>query len=125
MVIARHRTAKQRGTVFVELAVAMAVLVIAMLPLAFAATSDARELRATYQKAIAREIVDGEMEVLAAGEWQQVAEGTHPYTVHAGAVTNLPAGDFQISKTANLLRLEWRPAKKIGIGKIVREVKLK
>jgi hypothetical protein len=125
MVIARHARAKERGTVFAEMAVAMAVLVIAMLPLAFAATSDARDLRLTYQKAIAREIVDGEMEVLAGGEWRRIAEGIHPYTIHAAAVTNLPPGNFQISKTSNLLRLEWRPAKKIGIGTIAREVKLK
>jgi len=116
---------KQRGTLMAEMIVAMGVLVIAMLPLAFAATSDARQLRATYQKAIAREILDGEIEFLAAGEWQHVPEGVHDYVIHANAATNLPPGNFRISRTSNILRLEWRPEKKLGFGTLAREVKLK
>jgi hypothetical protein len=126
MVITRPSAiAKQRGTLMAEMITAMGVLVIAMLPLAFSATSDARQLRTTYQKAIAREILDGEMEILAAGEWQQIPEGVRDYAVHANAATNLPAGNFRISRTANILRLEWRPEKKVGIGTLAREVKLK
>ncbi|MGZ4986420.1 MAG: type IV pilus modification PilV family protein [Limisphaerales bacterium] len=117
--------AKQRGTLMAEMIVAMGVLVIAMLPLAFSATSDARQLRTTYQKAIAREILDGEIELLAAGEWQHVPEGIHEYVMHANAATNLPPGEFRSFRTANVLRLEWRPAKKMGMGTLVREVKLK
>ncbi len=121
----RSSKAQQRGALIAEMIVAMGVLVIAMLPLAFSANSDARQLRTTYQKAIAREVLDGEIELLAAGEWQQVPEGTHDYAVHANAATNLPPGDFRISRTANVLRLEWRPANKMGIGTLAREVKLK
>src|SRR5436190_16457944 len=108
-----------------ELIVAMAVLVIAMLPLSFAALSNARELRTTYQKAIANEILDGEAEILAAGAWQQIDEGTHVYNIHANAATNLPPGEFQISRTGNVIRLQWKAIKKIGLGTISREVKIK
>ena len=126
MVITKSSSkSKQRGTLMAEMIVAMGVLVIAMLPLAFSANSDARQLRTTYQKAIAREILDGEIELLAAGEWQKVPEGTHDYVVHANAATNLPPGDFRSSRTANVLRLEWRPTKNMGIGTLAREVKLK
>jgi Tfp pilus assembly protein PilV len=115
---------KQRGAIMAELIVAMSVLVIAMLPLSYAAISNTRELRTTYQKAIATEIVDGEIEILAADTTQQIEQGTNTYDVHANAATNLPPGQFQISRNGNLVRLQWTSAKKIGIGPIVREVRI-
>lgn len=119
------RNATQRGALIAELIVAMAMLVIAMLPLAYAATSDAHQLRTTYQKAIAREILDGEMEMLAAGAWQNIPEGVHDYSVTANAKTNLPPGNFRVSRKASVLRLEWIPTQKTGIGTLSREVKIK
>lgn len=116
---------RQRGSLIAEIVVAMGVLVIAILPLAYAATSDAHRLRATYQKAVAREILDGEIELLASGGWQHISEGIHEYKVTANAATNLPAGNFHVSRNGNILRLEWRSAKKGGIGNLSREVKLK
>lgn len=107
-----------------EMVMAMAVLVIALLPLSFVSFSNARDLRATYQKAVATEIIDGEFEILAAGGWQQVLEGTHNYTVHATSATNLPPGEFLISRTAKVVRLQWKATKKLGIGTIAREVKI-
>lgn len=108
-----------------ELIVAMAVLVIAMLPLSFAALSNARELRATYQKAVANEILDGEIEILAAGAWRQLPEGTNNYEIRANAVTNLPPGQFQVSRTGSVVRLQWKATKKLGLGTLSREVKIK
>lgn len=126
MVIAKSQSrVRQKGAILAELIIAIAVLVIGMLPLAFAATSDARQLRTTYQKAIVREIVDGEIEVLAAGGWKQVQEGTHDYVVRANAASNLPPGNFRIIRNQNLLRLEWQPGKKTGIGVVAREVRIK
>jgi hypothetical protein len=113
-----------RGVIMAELIVAMGVLVIAMLPLAFAATSDAHQFRTTYQNAIAREILDGEMELLSAGAWQGVPEGIHEYAVHANAATNLPPGNFRTVRTESVLRLEWRPTKKTGVGTQAREIKI-
>jgi Tfp pilus assembly protein PilV len=115
---------KQRGAIMAELIVAMSVLVIAMLPLSYAAISNIRELRTTYQKAVATEIVDGEIEILAADPALQLPQGTNTYDVHANAATNLPPGQFQISRDGNLVRLQWTSAKKIGIGPIVREVRI-
>jgi hypothetical protein len=82
-------------------------------------------LRAEYFRGTAMEIVDGEMEVLAAGEWRDFSEGSQPYTVHARAATNLPPGHFQLTKTGNHLRLEWTSNHRQGIGTIVREVTIK
>lgn len=125
MVIQTHRLAKQRGMLMTEMVMAMSILVIAMLPLAYSSKSDARLFKATYQRAVAMEIVDGEMEILAAGAWHDFPEGTHPYSVHARSAANLPAGQFQLTRTGQHLRLEWASAKKQGIGPVVREAAVK
>jgi hypothetical protein len=111
--------------IIVEVVVAMAILLIAFVPLACAFLADAKVLRVTYQRAVAMEIVDGEMEILAAGAWHDLQEGSAPYSVHANAATNLPSGQFLLTRNANHLRLEWSAAKPSGIGHIVREVTVK
>jgi hypothetical protein len=125
MVIGAHRQTKNSGLLMVELAVAMAMLLIAMLPLAYGFHSDANLLRATYQRAVAVEIVDGEIEILAAGDWRNFPEGLSPYPVQAKAAANLPPGQFKLTRRGNHLRLEWAPAKKSGVGTVVREVVVK
>jgi len=125
MVIRTSQFSKQRGIVMAEMVMAMAILIFAMLPLGFSANSDARLFRATYQRAVAMEIVDGEMEILAVGAWRNVAEGAHPYTVHADAAANLPPGQFLLTRTGQHLCLEWVSTKKQGIGPVVREVNVK
>ena len=122
MVIRPDRQLKPRGMVLIELVVAMAILAIALLPLGYAAGSTARRLRANYQRAVAVEIVDGEMEILAAGEWRAFPEGAQPYTIHAKAAASLPPGHFQFTRAGNHLRLEWSSTEKRGIGAVVREV---
>jgi hypothetical protein len=109
----------------VEMTMAMAILVIAIFPLAYSTHKEARYFRATYQRAVAMEIVDGEMEILVAGDWRTLPEGTQPWRVPARAAQNLPPGQFLLTRTGNHLRLEWSAAEHKGIGRIVREVTLK
>jgi hypothetical protein len=90
-----------------ELVIGMAILVIAVLPIGYSLVNDARALRSTYQRTVAMEIVDGEMEILAAGQWHSVPEGTNIYPVHALAATNLPPGQFKLARTGNHLQLKW------------------
>lgn len=121
----RSRKAKCRAMLTAELIMAMAILVIAVLPIGYSLIVDTRFLKANYQHSVAMEIVDGEMEILAAGEWRSVPEGTHPYPVHAAAAANLPPGQFQLTRTGNYLRLEWNSNLHRGIGGVVREVTVK
>ena len=58
---------RQRGSLMVELLVALAILTGVLLPLAYSFVSERRLARSAYQRAVAMEIVDGEMEVLLAG----------------------------------------------------------
>ena len=109
----------------VELLVAMALVAGALLPLAYSLASERRLVRATYQRAVAMEIVDGEMEVLAAGAWPAQSAGAHEYPIHAIAATNLPPGRFLLTVQGSKARLEWRPSVKMHGGAVVREVTVK
>ena len=60
-----------------ELLAAIALLAIAVLPLGYSITSERTLARSHYERAVAMEIVDGEIEVLAAGEWRAFSPGTH------------------------------------------------
>jgi hypothetical protein len=125
MVINTRQHSQRGAVILIELIMAIGIILIAMFPLAFSIGSDSRAFRATYQRAVAMEIVDGEMEILAAGAWRSLPEGTHPYPIQANAATNLPAGQFQFTRTGQHLRLQWTSDKKLGIGPVVREVTVK
>jgi hypothetical protein len=106
----------------IELLVAMAILSGILLPIAYSVAAERRFARATYQRAVAVEIVDGEMEALADGGWRGFTNGVIDYSVHARAATNLPPGRFTLTMTPQKVRLEWRPNVKQHGGSVVREV---
>ena len=108
-----------------DLMVGLAIFALAMLPLAVSFSHEMRIVRASYWRAVALEVVDGEMEILAAGEWQAFADGKSGYAVKAPAATNLPPGRFEFTKSGNRLRLEWQPVERNGVGAVVREVMVK
>jgi hypothetical protein len=114
-----------RGFLMVDLLVGMAILTLAITPLAFTFVYERHLLHAEYLRAVAVEIVDGEMEILAAGEWQAFPEGSRAYTVHARAAAGLPPGHFQLTRTGKHLRLEWKSDEPRGIGIVVREMTVK
>ena len=109
----------------VDLVVAMAILSLAIVPLGFSFARERQLLKIEYLRGVADEIVDGEMEILAAGDWKNFPDGAQNYTVHSQAAANLPPGHFQLTRTGNHLRLEWTPDKRQGIGTVVREVTVK
>ncbi len=116
---------RERGSLMVELLIAMALLTGALLPIAYSVGSEKRLARSVYQRAVAMEIVDGEAEVLAAGAWRQYPKGVSPYQVSALAATNLPPGRFVLTVETGKFRVEWIPAVKHHGGAVVREVMLK
>ncbi len=112
----------RRGFLMVDAVVAMAILSLAVVPLGFSFARERQVLKIEYYRSVANEIVDGEMEILAAGGWKNFPEGAQSYTVHANAAASLPPGHFQLTKTGNHLRLEWTPDKRQGVGPVAREV---
>ena len=111
----------QSGSLMIELAVAITLLIGALLPLAYSMAKERQLARATYQRAVALEIVDGETEILAAGGWREFAAGRQVYRVNARAATNLPQGDFWLTLESGKFRLEWQPTVKGHGGSVVRE----
>lgn len=105
----------------VEMLVAMSILVLVMIPISFSFLSEKQEFGIYYHRAIAVELVDGEMEILRAGQWRAFSDGTHPYTVQNPAATNLPPGRFVLTRQARHLRLEWVPSAKHEGGLVTRE----
>jgi hypothetical protein len=111
------------GMLTVDMIVAMGIMLLVLIPLSFSYLNEQKLLRAHYWHAISMEIVDGEMEVLAAGEWRSFPEGSQPYKVESPAARNLPPGKFTFSRRGDELRLEWQPEKKGNGGTVVREAK--
>jgi hypothetical protein len=104
--------------------VALAILSVALLPLAYGFSRERTLATSLYYRAVATEIVDGEVEVLQAGEWRAYPEGTQAYTVTAEAATNLPPGRFELVRSGKRLSLEWLPAGRWGGGRVRREIRL-
>jgi len=131
MVIPPNKTARrlqplqESGALMTELMIGMAILGIAIFPLAYSFAKEHQYLRSCYQRAVAIEIVDGEMEVLLAGDWRSFTNGVHTITPHALSATNLPPGTLQLTVADKTLRMEWRPSGKDQGGKVVREATAK
>jgi hypothetical protein len=115
---------RRAASLMIELVAAIALLTGALLPIAYSLASEKGLAHASYQRAIAMEIVDGEMEILAAGEWRAFPPGVQDYKVNSMAVTNLPPGRFILTLETNKARLEWQPSVKMHGGPVVRETSL-
>lgn len=115
---------KQSGMLMTDLIVAMGILVLTLIPLSFSFLSEQKASRAYYERAVAMEIVDGEMEKLAAGGWRDYPRGTQAYTVTGEAAKNLH-GTFTLTLNTERIRLEWIPEGKGHGGHVVREGRLR
>jgi hypothetical protein len=111
------------GFLEVDLIVGLAILTLAILPFGYSFAHERQALKAGYFRSVAVEVVDGEMEILAAGDWKNFPDGLQNYSVHDNA--QLPPGHFELTKTGNHLRLEWTADERKGIGAVVREITIK
>ena len=114
----------RRGALITEVVIAMGILTLAVLPLAFSFLREQKLTRAYYYRAIATEIIDGEMETLMAGEWRAFGGGSQVYPVRAEAAKNLPQGKFTLTLDGDRVRLEWLPEKSGKGGRVVREARV-
>lgn len=114
------KTRSDTGLLMVELLVAMAIIIIAIIPLAGLYMAEGRLARGYYYRSVAMEVVDGEMEVLLAGEWQAHPVSTTNYPLPEMVRSNLPAGNLSLTVTNRELRLEWTPVERGRGGAIIR-----
>lgn len=123
MVIQSAKTNSRRGVLQVDMLVAMALLFLAAIPLMCSFASDARALRIFYERAVAMECLDGEMEILAAGGWRNQAIGTNQITLSGAAAKNLQPATALLIREIKSVRLEWRPDGRAAQS-LIREVNL-
>jgi hypothetical protein len=115
---------RRSAFITIELIIALSIFTVAMLPVAFSTLQERRLARAYYFRAVALELVDGEMEALFAGEWRSLSQGRQKFTVRGEAASSLPPGQFLLTLGDHRLRLEWQPAGRGQGGAVVREVNL-
>ncbi len=116
---------RTRGFLEVDMVIGLAILTLAIVPLGYSFARERQVLKMEYARSVANEIVDGEMEILAAGAGRDLPDGAQTYSVHAASAAQLPPGHFQLTKAGNYLRLEWKFDGKHGLGVIVRETTLR
>jgi hypothetical protein len=124
VLVPRPRPRTERGALLTELVIAIALMAIVVLPLAFGFAKEQKLCRAYYFQAVAMEIVDGEIELLKAGAWKNIPEGTGNYSMRAESAANLPPGRFLLTRKDRFLRLEWVPDKLGKGGRVVRELEV-
>jgi len=120
-----HRRASESGALMTELMIGIVILGIAVFPLAYSFAKEHQYLRTCYQRAVAMEIVDGELEVLLAGDWHVFTNGVHLLIPRAQSATNLPPGTLQLTVADKHIRVEWLPSGKNQGGQVVREATAK
>lgn len=119
-----NQRASRRGFLQIDLAVALVIFSLAVMPLGYSFAHERQVLKIEYLRSVADEIVDGEMEILAAGAGKDFPDGSQVYKVQSRAAAVLPPGHFQLTKTGKHLRLEWIPDERRGISAVIRETTL-
>ena len=108
-----------------DVAVAITFLALVFIPLSISSSGDLDLARRHYFEAVALQLIDGEMDVLLAGERRKYTTGEHRITPVGEAVQNLPEGEFVLTVHDQKLTLAWVPTKRAKWGRIERVVELK
>ena len=108
-----------------DVAVAITVLALVFIPLSVSSSGDLDLARRQYFEAVALQLIDGEMDVLLAGERRKYTPGEYGITPVGEAVQNLPEGEFVLTVHDQKLTLAWGPTKRAKWGRVERVVELK
>ena len=117
--------ARCRAFLQLDVAVAITVLALVFIPLSVSSSGDLDLARRHYFEAVALQLIDGEMDVLLAGERRKYTTGEHRITPVGEAVQNLPEGEFVLTVHDQKLTLAWVPTKRAKWGRVERVVELK
>ena len=108
-----------------DVAVAITVLALVFIPLSVSSSGDLDLARRQYFEAVALQLIDGEMDVLLAGERRKYTPGEHQIKPVGEAVQNLPEGEFVLTVHDQKLTLAWVPTKRTKWGRVERVMELK
>ena len=127
MIARKPNRRRQQGyftVLLTEMTVAVGLMAVVLIPLTVGFFKEAKQMRNLYRESVAMEIVDGEMEILAAGGVEGISAGNQPYAINAAAATNLPPGKFTLTREGKTLRLEWRANEPLEHLRVNREILL-
>lgn len=121
--------ARTRGQIQLDAAIALAILGLTVLPLGFGFLHHRTLARHANLRASILELLDSEMEILAAGEHRSFADGTQPYPLHGFATVNMPPGQCRLTRTPSgpgrlSLHLEWKPDRESLLAPVHRSIEL-
>ena len=119
------RLARRRAFLQLDVAIALTLLALVFIPLSVSSSGDLDLARRQYFEAVALQLIDGEMDVLLAGERRKYTTGEHRITPVGEAVQNLPEGEFVLTVHDQKLTLAWVPTKRAKWGRVERVVELK
>jgi len=105
--------------------VAIAILMLVFIPLTVTSSSKLDLARRHHVEAVVLQLIDGEIDVILAGEREKYNFGEHRITPAGEAAEDLPKGDFILTLKKNQLSLVWIPVKPAKWGRIERKVNLK
>ncbi len=122
------RLVRQSKKVFsmVELVVALGIIGIALLPLAYGFRLEGKSMQALYYRSVAEQILDGQREILAAGAWRKYQIGANRFEIRNKAFDNLPEGDLKLELSSMnngkvKIMLSWKAREFKGIGEVRKE----
>ena len=127
MIARKPNRRRQQGYLTVllaEMTVAVGLMAVVLIPLTVGFFKEGKQMRNLYLESVAMEIVDGEMEILAAGGADEISSGSRSYDINATAATNLPPGKFTLTREGKTLRLEWRANESMERLRVDREISL-
>ena len=119
------KSRRRNGFLQFDLVMGLAILIIAVIPVGYSFARERQALLTETRRCVINELVDGEIEILAAGAAKNLPDGPQALSVQSRSVTSLPPGHFQLAKSGNHLSLTWLPDGKCGLGAITREATLK
>ena len=126
MILSRTiRLARCRAILQMDVAIALSLLALVFIPLSVSSSGDLDLARRHYFEAVALQLIDGEMDVLLAGERRKYTTGEHRIKPVGEAVQNLPEGEFVLTVHDQKLTLAWVPTKRAKWGRVERVVELK
>ena len=117
--------AKRLAFLQLDVAIALTVLALVFIPLSVSSSGGLDLARRHYFEAVALQLIDGEMDVLLAGERRKYTTGEHRIKPVGDAVQNLPEGEFVLTVHDQKLTLAWVPTKRAKWGRVERVVELK
>jgi len=118
-----------QGHLQMDLLTAIGLVVLAVLPLGFGFVHHRKLVRDATTRAIVLELLDGEMEVLVAGEHRAATNTLQNWPLRGAAVLNLPQGACTLSRShptpaAIELMLEWKAERPGTIQSVRRAIRI-